>query len=115
MNKNIRIIVLAAVVAGGCSGNQTIEPAQSIQLSAYPSTFEGSVVDTFYGQSMPDPYRWLEDDLADDTKQWVAAQNEVTEGYLAQIPYRSAIQTRLEKLWNYEKFSAPFQEGDYTY
>src|SRR5690606_9769854 len=61
------------------------------------------------------PYRWLENDTAADTKAWVTEQNKVTNDYLKQIPFRNAIYKRLEQLWDYEKFSAPFKEGDYTY
>src|SRR5690606_2875939 len=34
---------------------------------------------------------------------------------LSQIPFREAIKARLTELWNYEKYSAPFKEGNYTY
>lgn len=118
MNRNIGIILLAAIVAGGCTENETresIAPAETITLMPYPDTHRGEVTDDYFGTTVADPYRWLEDDLSDETKQWVDAQNEVTENYLSQIPFRKAMTERLEKLWNYEKFSAPFEEGDYTY
>src|SRR3546814_7113677 len=54
-------------------------------------------------------------DLAEDTKAWVIQENEVTKNYLSQILYRNAIKNRLENLWNYEKFTAPYKEGDFTY
>jgi prolyl oligopeptidase len=57
----------------------------------------------------------LEDDRSDETTAWVKQQNHVTYGYLDKIPYRDAIADRLEKLWNYEKFSAPFKKGDHYY
>jgi prolyl oligopeptidase len=81
----------------------------------YPATRKVDTVNTYFGTPVPDPYRWLEDDRAEDTKAWVQAQNKVTQGYLDQIPYREAIHTRLQQLWNYEKYSAPFKEGQYTY
>ncbi len=81
----------------------------------YPATRKVDTIDTYFGTKVPDPYRWLEDDRADDTKAWVTAQNKVTQGYLSQIPYREALHDRLKQLWNYEKFSAPFKEGKYTY
>lgn len=115
MNKNFGLILLAAIVAGGCTNPKTIEPAAEIALDTYPETFKGDVQDEYFGSTVEDPYRWLEDDLSAETKNWVNAQNTVTESYLSQIPFRSAIQARLEKLWNYEKFSAPFNEGNYTY
>jgi len=106
--------MLAALV-GACGNPRTIEPAKQVELLPYPETAKGDVVDTYFGTEVPDPYRWLEDDLAPETKAWVDAQNKVTQHYLGQIPYRDAIYRRLEKLWNYEKFSAPFVEGEYTY
>ena len=81
----------------------------------YPNTEKGSVVDHYFGQEVADPYRWLEDDRSDETGEWVTEQNKVTLGYLANIPYREALKTRLTTLWNYEKISAPFTEGDYQY
>ncbi len=81
----------------------------------YPETKQIDQVDVFFGTTVADPYRWLEDDQAEDTKAWVEAQNKVTFGYLDAIPFRDKLKTRLEGLWNYEKYSAPFVEGDYTY
>jgi prolyl oligopeptidase len=82
---------------------------------SYPETKKGNTVDTYFGTQIPDPYRWLEDDKSAETMAWVKEQNEVTYNYLSQIPYRDALKNRLEKLWNYEKIGAPFQEGKYTY
>ena len=87
----------------------------TIKTLPYPAAKKVDTVTTYFGTPVPDPYRWLEDDRADDTKAWVRAENKVTQGYLSQIPYRDAIHKRLEQLWNYEKYSAPFKEGKYTY
>ncbi|WP_438871771.1 prolyl oligopeptidase family serine peptidase [Pedobacter panaciterrae] len=81
----------------------------------YPETKKENIKDTYFGTVVEDPYRWLEDDRAEDTKAWVKAENAVTQKYLAQIPYRKAIKERLTKLMNYEKYSQPFKEGDFTY
>jgi prolyl oligopeptidase len=81
----------------------------------YPATKKVNQVDDYYGTKVPDPYRWLEDDNADDTKAWVIAQNNVTFDYLEKIPYRHEIKNRLTELWNYERFSAPFKKGDFYY
>jgi len=85
------------------------------QKLTYPATKKVDTVNTYFGTAVPDPYRWLEDDRAADTKAWVQAENKVTQGYLSQIPYRDAMHQRLKQLWNYEKYSAPFKEGPYTY
>jgi len=81
----------------------------------YPVTKKGDVVDVYFGTAVPDPYRWLEDDMSEETVAWVKEQNKVTFGYLETIPYREEIRTRLSKMWNYEKYTAPFKEGGYTY
>lgn len=83
------------------------------QTLAYPKTTMGGQVDNYHGVSVADPYRWLEDDVrtSKDVEAWVAAQNKVTFGFLEQIPERKAIQERLTKLWNYEKFTAPSKQG----
>ncbi|WP_458628350.1 prolyl oligopeptidase family serine peptidase [Winogradskyella sp. PC D3.3] len=81
----------------------------------YPETHKIDTIDTYFGATVIDPYRWLEDDRSKETEDWVKAQNEVTFGYLEHIPYREELKERLTKLWNYEKISAPFIEGDYTY
>jgi prolyl oligopeptidase len=78
-------------------------------------TEKGNVVDTIFGTPVSDPYRWLEDDRSDETAAWVKEQNAVTFGYLEKIPYREQIGERLTKMWNYEKFGLPFNEGEYTY
>lgn len=115
MSTRMGIIMLTALTTAACQHQKDVDPATDITLMPYPDTHEGDVVDTYFGVEVPDPYRWLENDTASDTKAWVTAQNEVTNNYLAQVPFRNAIQARLETLWNYEKYSAPFKEGDYTY
>ena len=100
------------------SKNQTLGPSSLTTSSAsikYPITQKKVVEDTYFETTIPDPYRWLEDDKSDETARWVKKQNEVTFDYLAQIPFRKQIKERMEKIWNYEKISAPFKRGDYTY
>lgn len=81
----------------------------------YPDTKKEVVIDTFFGQAIADPYRWLEDDRSADTEDWVKRQNALTFDYLDKIDYRNDLKETLTKLWNYEKQSTPFVEGDYTY
>jgi prolyl oligopeptidase len=86
-----------------------------VGFSVYAETRKGEVIDHYFDMPVADPYRWLEDDMSLETGAWVAAQNAVTFGYLSKIPYREAVRKRLEVLWDYEKVSAPFKEGAYTY
>ena len=99
-----------APAASAEQGSQT-----ATKQITYPQTRKGDVVDTYFGEQVADPYRWLEDDMSEETAKWVEAQNDVTFDYLAQIPYRDELKQSLKKLMDYEKVSAPFQEGDYTY
>lgn len=81
----------------------------------YPETAKVDTVDSYFGTQVPDPFRWLEDDRSPETEDWVKRENELTFSYLENIPFREDLKNRLEKLWNYEKLSTPFKEGDYTY
>lgn len=116
--KNTALLIFAVAVTA-CNTNKEstnmIASADSISVMEYPKTTKGNVSDNYFGTLVRDPYRWLEDDVSPETKQWVEAQNKVTQNYLNQIPYKEEIKNRLSKLWNYEKFSAPFKEGKYTY
>ena len=114
MKQHTYICLAASVLF--ISGNALAQhSSDTSDKMTYPKTKKTDVVDTYFGTKVTDPYRWLEDDRAKDTQAWVKAENTVTQNYLAKIPYRDAIKTRLEKLWNYEKFSAPFKEGEFTY
>lgn len=88
------------------------QPSNSLN---YPMTKKVEHTDVYFDVKVNDPYRWLEDDKSVETADWVKAENVVTFDYLAKIPFRNAIKERMEKVWNYEKISAPFKEGDYTY
>jgi len=79
----------------------------------YPATKTIDHVDTYHGLKVPDPYRWLEDDVREskDVADWVAAENKVTFAYLHAIPEREAIKKRVTDLWNYAKMEEPFRAG----
>jgi prolyl oligopeptidase len=77
----------------------------------YPETRLEDVVDDYHGTKVSDPFRWLEDDNAPETKAWVQAENKATTGVLETIPQREKIRERLTKLWNYERFGVPWKRG----
>jgi prolyl oligopeptidase len=81
----------------------------------YPETRKVEHADNYHGQSVADPYRWLEDDTSAATKEWVEAQNKVTFDYLAQIPFRDQMLKRIEEVINYPRYGAPFRNNDYFY
>ena len=90
--------------------------AQQQQKLTYPQTAKVDTVDVYFGTGVPDPYRWLENDTSEATAAWVEAQNQVTNAYLAKIPFRNALLNRLTDLANYEKIGAPFKKhGKYYF
>lgn len=103
--------LLGLLIFASCNTETKREP---IAVN-YPTTNKVDTIDTYFGTEVPDPFRWLEDDMSAETEAWVKEQNKVTFGYLDQIPFRKDLKNRLEKLWNYEKLGSPFKEGDYTY
>jgi prolyl oligopeptidase len=78
---------------------------------AYPPAPRGTVVTDYFGTQVADPYRWMEDVDAPQTRDWVAAERALTDSYLAQIPARERIRADLTRLWNYERLSVPFHRG----
>jgi len=88
---------------------------KTIKHQPYPLTAKSDVVDDYFGTKVADPYRWLEDDNSPETAAWVKAQNEVTEHYLSQIPFRNQIRERLTDIWNYPRCTPPMKRGDYYY
>lgn len=86
------------------------------QKFQYPQARKTDQVDTYFGVKVADPYRWMEDDNSAETAQWVEAENKVTFGYLEKIPYRQQMKERLENLFNYPKYTAPFhRENTYFF
>lgn len=114
-----KIIVGSIFLAGliSCNNSKESEQITFKQIDVkYPVTRQDtSVKDNYFGTTVADPYRWLENDTSTETTAWVKAENEVTENYFKQIPFLDAISKRYEKLFNYEKFSAPSKEGNYVY
>lgn len=115
--------IIAVGVLSGCqpkpSDNavQTEEKTESTMKTSlqYPETKQVEVVDSYFGEQVPDPYRWLEDDRSKETEMWVKSQNKTTQSYLSSIPYRDEIEKIVKDRINYERVSAPFKEGDYVY
>lgn len=114
MYKKLFVIPILGSMLIGCNqGNQETEEMKT--TFTYPETEERSDADTIFDKVIADPYRWLEDDMSDETAEWVKAQNEVTFDYLNKIPYKQQLKERLSELWNYEKISAPTKKGDFVY
>jgi len=109
--KKLLILTLIGIFIFSCQNSD----APKIAKLKYPTTKKVDTITNYFGTDVKDPYRWLEDDMSEETAEWVSAENEATFGYLSQIPYREELKNRLGKLWNYEKIGSPFIEGGYTY
>ena len=111
--KKLMIPIITALVLVGCKNlNVSINQTNTV---TYPKTKKVDTVTNYFGTQVKDPYRWLEDDMSEETARWVEDQNKTTFGYLENIPFREELKQRLTTLWNYEKVGAPFKEGDYSY
>lgn len=107
MRRCLPVVALAAAVFGLSAVTRAEEAMK------YPPTKKIDQTDDFHGTKVPDPYRWLEDDVrkSKEVADWVESQNKVTFGYLGRIPQRKALQARITELWNYERYSAPSKQG----
>ncbi len=113
------LVAIGALLAAILSGVAVSAQKQSKQQSkptmnknfTYPQAKKVDQVDDYHGVKVADPYRWLEDPDAPDSRAWIEAQNKLTFGFLDRIPERAKIKDRLTKLWNYEKYGPPFKEG----
>ena len=76
-------------------------------------TSKSDISDLYFGKTIEDPSRWLEDDKSPATAQWVKEQNLLTENYLKNLTNRTFVHNQLKLMWNYTKYSSPFKEGDY--
>lgn len=107
MNKKTLILTMGALFATAHQASSSI---------TYPATERGEVSDTYWGVEVADPYRWLENDTSAATAAWVKAQNEVTHGYLQQIPFLDALRDRLNEVTQYATETAPVKKnGKYYY
>jgi prolyl oligopeptidase len=107
-----KLALFAAVLAlVSCRGDRTAGTAGPRIPLTYPQAARGDVVDDHHGTKVADPYRWLEDADSAETRQWIDAQNAVTQQYLASIPQRDALRARLTELWNYERYTIPYSRG----
>ena len=106
ISKSLTLFVFFLSFLISCESNKSID---------YHNTKKIPVADSYFGTEVIDNYRWLEDDMSNETENWVTKQNETTFAYLNEISLREQLKNRLTDLWDYEKISSPFKEGKYTY
>ena len=107
MKTRLLLAIIVAMAISSC----TSQP-ETLKL-AYPTAKKVQQVDDFFGAKVADPYRWLENSDAPDTRAWIEAENKVTFGYLEQIPERARLKARLDEIWDYERYGTPSREGAY--
>ena len=103
----IKYIIWSFVLIFSCKNESSIID--------YPKTKKIPIIDNYYQTSVIDNYRWLEDDKSKETNEWIKSQNEYTFNYLNNIPFKDEIKKKIKSLWNYEKITSPFKEGEYDY
>lgn len=114
--KNLALFLVIILVTVACQEKKSETNTMDQKALVYPVTQKDStIVDTYFGTKVADPYRWLENDTTAQTKAWVTAQNKVTFGYLGQIPFRKKISTRLTEIMNYPRYGSPSRVGDYYF
>ena len=101
--------VISAVLCGGCQRISTTK-TQTTKL-IYPTARKDSIADIYHDTKVRDPYRWLEDPNSPETLTWVEKQNKLTSDFLAAVPARDKIKTRLTHLMDYPRYSAPHKQG----
>jgi prolyl oligopeptidase len=109
----LQITLLGAALALMACSEGHHEPESDAATFDYPDTVKVDHIDTYHGVEVVDAYRWLEDDVRENTdvSDWVGEQNDITFAYLSSIPEREIIEKRLTQLWDYEKYGLPTKEG----
>ena len=79
--------------------------------SIYPAARVEDRSDVFFGVTVRDPYRWLEDGKSKETQAWMAAEDELARRHLEGLPGRDAIRDRLKDLLYFDAVGAPVRRG----
>jgi prolyl oligopeptidase len=113
MRRALAFALLSAASTMNLAMTAGAEAAVATAAVSYPQTRRVDLVETEFGVQVADPYRWLEDDVRTDVqvKNWVDAQNSVTNAFLAALPGRKALEKRITELYDYERFAAPQKKG----
>jgi prolyl oligopeptidase len=81
------------------------------QIPAPPRTRVENVTETLHGTTIVDPYRWLENQDAPETRAWIEQQNRYTHSLLNAYPRRAQIRSRVEQLLRIDTISTPIVRG----
>jgi prolyl oligopeptidase len=110
--------LLCWVFLAGCespTGNDSFSGPTSIDIQ-YPVAYRDSMlIDTFFGKSVPDPYRWMEDPQGESLHKWIDSQQKLTDEYLSTLPSRENLRKRLQEVWQYQQYGLPETSREYLY
>ena len=98
---------LAVAAAVSCV---VVLAAQDVSFR-YPAARKADTRDSYFGTTVADPYRWMEDLNSPELKPWIDAQNAVTAKYLDALPVRDALKSRITELYDYPRISIPSYTG----
>jgi prolyl oligopeptidase len=119
----IALAVVIPLLVAACSGEpQSAQPAAAVSpvatsaLPEYPLAKRGDTVSTYHGESVADPYRWMEDLDSPELARWISEQNELTRGFIEAAGNRDTIESRLRQLFDHERYGIPVaRDGRYFY
>ncbi len=97
------------------AGAATVILAGCLTYPPPPHTRVDDVVDTIHGVAIPDPYRWLENRDAPETREWIDVQNAYAEQVVGESPLRTHIENRLRSLMGVTPPPTPRTAGEYQY
>ena len=80
----------------------------------YPETKKLDLVETIFGETIEDPYRWLEDFTSIESREWVEKQNTLTDKFLIN-PHQKRIKKELEDIWVSDQISVPYKKANKTF
>ncbi|MBK7397308.1 MAG: S9 family peptidase [Myxococcales bacterium] len=99
------------VAAPPAASSSSSAPAPS--ASSAEATYEKVVIDTYHGDQVKDPYRWLEDDKSPDVQAFTDRQNAATRKYLDAGDLRGKLRGRLDELLQIGFVNSPvLRKGD---
>ncbi|CAM9548405.1 unnamed protein product [Ascophyllum nodosum] len=90
---------------------------KALGSSKPPQARRSDHTDDYFGHTVADPYRWMEQTDKEETKAWIEAQIQHTDAYFRSKlePARGKFLARLREVFDFDKYSPPMREGDYWF
>ena len=101
----VAVVLVAVTSAAGCAPTYPAPPNTRIE----------EVVNVMHGVEIHDPFRWLEDRDAPETRAWLDEQNAYAELIVGQTPMRTWLENRLTELMDRDDIGSPRKAGEYEY